>query len=83
MLARLAARTTSLTCWVPLGLPCDEDDLVRLLPHLTSPNDPTTGDTMPVNAFSATAASMLKRATAPPASARPSESELAEALITP
>ncbi|MFD0033056.1 hypothetical protein ACFVJK_33235 [Streptomyces sp. NPDC127172] len=24
-----------------LGLPCDEDDLVRLLPHLTTPDTPT------------------------------------------
>ncbi|MEU2564865.1 histone-like nucleoid-structuring protein Lsr2 [Streptomyces longispororuber] len=39
-----------------LGLPCAEDDLVRLLPHLTTP----AGDSMTVNAFTATAASMLK-----------------------
>ncbi|MFE9679404.1 histone-like nucleoid-structuring protein Lsr2 [Streptomyces sp. NPDC006259] len=49
-----------------LGLPCGEDDLVTLLPHLTTPADSPTGDTMTaetvnaVNAFTATAASMLK-----------------------
>ncbi|MFF8939235.1 histone-like nucleoid-structuring protein Lsr2 [Streptomyces paradoxus] len=42
-----------------LGLPCTEDDLVRLLPHLASSDIPT-GDSMTVNAFTATAASMLK-----------------------
>ncbi|MFH8939638.1 Lsr2 family DNA-binding protein [Streptomyces griseosporeus] len=42
-----------------LGLPCDEDDLVRLLPYLTSPDTPT-GVSMTVNAFTATAASMLR-----------------------
>ncbi|MFD8217578.1 hypothetical protein ACFV2U_28650 [Streptomyces sp. NPDC059697] len=57
-----------------LGLPCGEDDLVRLLPHLSAPDHPTTGDTMPANAFTATAASM---ATAPSTSARPSASRRA------
>lgn len=65
-----------------LGLPCGEDDLVRLLPHLT-PDTPTTGDLMPVNAFTATAASMLKNGDSP-AHVREtlglSENELAEAL---
>ncbi|MFJ8363871.1 hypothetical protein [Streptomyces sp. NPDC093984] len=45
-----------------LGRPCGEDDLVRLLPYLTTPDDSPTGDTMPaetVNAFTATAVSML------------------------
>ena len=40
-----------------LGLPHAEDDLVRLLPHLTTPDSTPTGDPMPVNAFTATAAS--------------------------
>jgi hypothetical protein len=66
-----------------LGLPCGEDDLVRLLPHLTATNTPTTGDTMPANAFTATAASMLTNGDSP-AYVREilglSESELAEAL---
>ncbi|MEV5982853.1 histone-like nucleoid-structuring protein Lsr2 [Streptomyces sp. NPDC052114] len=30
-----------------LGLPCDEDALVRLLPHLTTADHSPTGDTMP------------------------------------
>lgn len=62
-----------------LGLPCGEYDLVTLLPHLP----PTTGDPMPVNAFTATAASMLANGDRP-AHVREilglSESELAEAL---
>ncbi|MGW6602409.1 Lsr2 family DNA-binding protein [Streptomyces sp. NPDC055036] len=66
-----------------LGLPCGEDDLVRLLPHMNTPDDPTTGDPMPVNAFTATAASMLKNGDSP-AHVREtlglSEAELAEAL---
>ncbi|RPK23574.1 Lsr2 [Streptomyces sp. ADI91-18] len=66
-----------------LGLPCGEDDLVTLLPHLTAPDDPTTGVPMPVNAFTATAASMLKNGDSP-AHVRETlglpESELAEAL---
>ncbi|OEJ21808.1 hypothetical protein AR457_40995 [Streptomyces agglomeratus] len=66
-----------------LGLPCGEDDLVRLLPHMNAPDTPTTGDLMPVNAFTATAASMLKNGDSP-AHVREtlglSESELAEAL---
>ncbi|MER8226033.1 histone-like nucleoid-structuring protein Lsr2 [Streptomyces sp. NPDC094143] len=51
-----------------LGLPCGEDDLVGLLPHLTTPADSPTGDTMTtqtVNAFTATAASMLKNGDSP------------------
>ncbi|MFF4138068.1 hypothetical protein ACFY1B_42840 [Streptomyces mirabilis] len=48
-----------------LGLPCDEDDLVRLLPHLTTPDDTPTGDPMPVNAFTATAVSMLNNGDSP------------------
>ncbi|WP_086796508.1 Lsr2 family protein [Streptomyces caniscabiei] len=48
-----------------LGLPCGEDDLVRLLPHLTTPDDTPTGDPMPVNAFTATAASMLNNGDSP------------------
>jgi hypothetical protein len=66
-----------------LGLPCGEDDLVRLLPHLTSPDTPTTGDTMPANAFTATAASMLNNGDSPEHVRETlglSESELAEAL---
>ncbi|MFE2609431.1 histone-like nucleoid-structuring protein Lsr2 [Streptomyces mirabilis] len=66
-----------------LGLPCGEDDLVRLLPRMNTPDDPTTGDPMPVNAFTATAASMLKNGDSP-AHVREtlglSEAELAEAL---
>ncbi|MFI1700643.1 histone-like nucleoid-structuring protein Lsr2 [Streptomyces bobili] len=66
-----------------LGLPCGEDDLVRLLPHLNAPDTPTTGDLMPANASTATAASMLKNGDSP-AHVREtfglSESELAEAL---
>jgi hypothetical protein len=65
-----------------LGLPCDEDDLVRLLPHLTTPDTPT-GDPMPVNAFTATAASMLKNGDSPDQVREIlglSETELAEAL---
>ncbi|MFI1839474.1 Lsr2 family DNA-binding protein [Streptomyces olivaceoviridis] len=51
-----------------LGLPCGEDDLVRLLPHLTTPDDSPTGATMPtetVNAFIATAVSMLNNGDSP------------------
>ncbi|MEV1048675.1 hypothetical protein [Streptomyces sp. NPDC049916] len=65
-----------------LGLPCDEDDLVRLLPHLT-PNTPTPGDPMPVNAFTATAASMLTNGDTPDHvrdTLGLSDSELAEVL---
>ncbi|MGA4844764.1 Lsr2 family DNA-binding protein [Streptomyces sp. G5(2025)] len=64
-----------------LGLPCGEDDLVRLLPHLPAPNTPT-GDSMPATAFTATAASMLRNGDHP-AHVRETlgltESELAEA----
>ncbi|MEU5632117.1 histone-like nucleoid-structuring protein Lsr2 [Streptomyces rishiriensis] len=66
-----------------LGLPCAEDDLVRLLPHLTTPDTPTTGDPMPANAYTATAASMLKNGDSPDHVRETlglSESELAEAL---
>lgn len=51
-----------------LGLPCSEDDLVTLLPHLTTPDTPTTGASMPaetVNAFTATAVSMLNNGDSP------------------
>ncbi|MFH9090475.1 histone-like nucleoid-structuring protein Lsr2 [Streptomyces sp. NPDC017673] len=51
-----------------IGLPCSEDDLVRLLPHLTTPDDSPTGETMPtetVNAFTATAVSMLNNGDSP------------------
>ncbi|AVH61737.1 MULTISPECIES: Lsr2 family DNA-binding protein [Streptomyces] len=67
-----------------LGLPCDEDDLVRLLPHLTTPDDtPTPGDPMPANAFTATAASMLNNGDSPERvrdTLGLSESELADAV---
>jgi hypothetical protein len=65
-----------------LGLPCTEDDLVRLLPHLASPDIPT-GDSMTVNAFTATAASMLKNGDSPEhvrSTLGLSEGELAEAV---
>lgn len=66
-----------------LGLPCGEDDLVRLLPHLSAPDNPTSGDTMPANAFTATAASMLNSGDSPEHVRETlglSESELTEAL---
>ncbi|MGV9883340.1 Lsr2 family DNA-binding protein [Streptomyces sp. NPDC003006] len=67
-----------------LGLPCGEDDLVRLLPHLpTTPDDISTGDTMPANAFTATAASMLANGDSPDHvrdTLGLSENELAEAV---
>ena len=65
-----------------LGLPCGEDDVVRLLPHLATPDAPT-GDPMPVNAFTATAASMLANGDSPEHvrdTLGLSETELAEAL---
>lgn len=65
-----------------LGLSCTEDDLVRLLPHLTSPDTPT-GDSMTVNAFTATAASMLNNGDIPEhvrSTLGLSDSELAEAV---
>ncbi|WMI62029.1 histone-like nucleoid-structuring protein Lsr2 [Streptomyces sp. CRB46] len=66
-----------------LGLPSAEDGLVRLLPHLASPDTPT-GDSMTVvNAFTATAASMLKNGDSPEhvrSTLGLSESELAEAM---
>ncbi|MEH0450148.1 Lsr2 family protein [Streptomyces sp. B21-102] len=48
-----------------LGLPCAEDDLVRLLPHFTTPDTPTTGVPMPANAYTATAVSMLNNGDSP------------------
>ncbi|MET8615863.1 Lsr2 family DNA-binding protein [Streptomyces misionensis] len=48
-----------------LGLPCSEDDLVTLLPHLATPNTPTIGVPMPVSAFTATAVSMLNNGDSP------------------
>ncbi|WP_409239367.1 histone-like nucleoid-structuring protein Lsr2 [Streptomyces sp. PA5.6] len=51
-----------------LGLPCDEDALVSLLPHLATPAHSPTGDTMPaetVNAFTATAVAMLNNGDSP------------------
>ncbi|WJV51796.1 Lsr2 family DNA-binding protein [Streptomyces flavofungini] len=42
-----------------LGLPCSEDDLVTLLPHIPTTDTPKTGAPMPINAFTATAVSML------------------------
>lgn len=69
-----------------LGLPCSEDDLVVLLPHLTTPDTPTTGDTMPaetVNAFTATAVSMLNNGDSPEHVRKTlglSEDELADAV---
>ncbi|MGX1127825.1 hypothetical protein RKD49_007943 [Streptomyces glaucescens] len=69
-----------------LGLPCGEDDLVRLLPHLTNPADSPTGGTRTaetVNAFTATAASMLKNGDSPEHvrdTLGLSEGELADAL---
>ncbi|MET8820505.1 Lsr2 family DNA-binding protein [Streptomyces rochei] len=65
-----------------LGLPSSEDDLVRLLPHRTSPDTPT-GDSMTVNAFTATAASMLRNGDSPThvrTTLGLSESELTEAV---
>ncbi|GAA2426432.1 hypothetical protein [Streptomyces coeruleofuscus] len=65
-----------------LGLPCAEDDLVRLLPHLAS-SDTCTGDSMTVTAFTATAASMLKNGDSPErvrSTLGLSEGELAEAV---
>lgn len=66
-----------------LGLPCSEDDLVALLPHLATPDTPTTGAPMPVNAFTATAVSMLNNGDSPEHVRNTlglSESELADAL---
>ncbi|MFD0008464.1 hypothetical protein ACFVJ4_39665 [Streptomyces sp. NPDC127178] len=67
-----------------LGLPCGEDDLVTLLPHLIAPDDtPTTGDSMSVNAFTATAVSMLNNGDSPEHVRETlglSESELADAV---
>ncbi|MET8724091.1 Lsr2 family DNA-binding protein [Streptomyces misionensis] len=66
-----------------LGLPCSEDDLVTLLPHLATPDTPTTGVPMPVSAFTATAASMLNNGDSPEHvrdTLGLSETELADAL---
>ncbi|MFI5689450.1 hypothetical protein [Streptomyces sp. NPDC051636] len=69
-----------------LGLPCGEDDLVTLLTHLTTPDDSPTGDTMlaeTVNAFTATAVSMLNNGDSPEHvrdTLGLSEGELADAL---
>ncbi|MDW8807549.1 hypothetical protein P1P68_22855 [Streptomyces scabiei] len=66
-----------------LGLPCGEDDLVTLLPHLTTTDTPTTGAPMPANAYTATAASMLNNGDSPEHvrdTLGLTESELADAL---
>ncbi|MEV7076636.1 histone-like nucleoid-structuring protein Lsr2 [Streptomyces sp. NPDC093990] len=66
-----------------LGLPCGEDDLIPLLPHLTTLDDTPTGETMPVNAFTATAVSMLKNGDSPDHvrdTLGLSETELADAI---
>ncbi|WP_309030908.1 Lsr2 family DNA-binding protein [Streptomyces alfalfae] len=67
-----------------LGLPCAEDDLVQLLPHLATPNDTPTGEPMTVNAVNAfTAASMLKNGDSPEhvrSTLGLSEGELTEAV---
>nr|WTB12139.1 Lsr2 family protein [Streptomyces antimycoticus] len=66
-----------------LGLPCGEDDLVRLLPHLPITDTPTTGDLMSAEAFTAVAASMLNNGDTPEhvrSTLGLSESELAEAV---
>jgi len=70
-----------------LGLPCGENDLVLLLPHLHT-DDPETGDPMPAavptnDAFTAVAASMLQSGDSPEHVREIlglSEDELAEAL---
>ncbi|MEU5198533.1 histone-like nucleoid-structuring protein Lsr2 [Streptomyces scabiei] len=66
-----------------LGLPCTEDDLVTLLPHLPTADTPTTGAPMPANAYTATAASMLNNGDSPEHvrdTLGLSESELADAV---
>lgn len=66
-----------------LGLPCTEDDLVTLLPHLPTTDTPTTGAPMPANAYTATAASMLNNGDSPEHvrdTLGLSESELADAV---
>ncbi|GAA2733435.1 Lsr2 family DNA-binding protein [Streptomyces nogalater] len=68
-----------------LGLPCGEDDLVPLLPHLATPATPTTGVPMPVDAVTATATavSMLNNAGSPEhvrETVSLSDAELADAL---
>ncbi|MEV6131933.1 histone-like nucleoid-structuring protein Lsr2 [Streptomyces violaceusniger] len=66
-----------------LELPCGEDDLVRLLPHLPTTDTPTTGAPMPDKAFTAVAASMLNNGDTPEhvrSTLGLSESELAEAV---
>ncbi|MEU3855662.1 histone-like nucleoid-structuring protein Lsr2 [Streptomyces sp. NPDC029554] len=71
-----------------LGLPCTEDDLVRLLPHLTHTDHSPAGESMTSNAFTATAVSMLNKGNAPAyvrSTLGLSDDELAEAvkLATP
>ncbi|MER8160028.1 histone-like nucleoid-structuring protein Lsr2 [Streptomyces sp. NPDC094472] len=66
-----------------LGLPRGEDDLVRLLPHIPTPDTPTTGDLMSDKAFTAVAVSMLNNGDSPEhvrGTLGLSESELAEAV---
>ncbi|GAA3372380.1 hypothetical protein GCM10017744_103640 [Streptomyces antimycoticus] len=66
-----------------LGLPCAEDDLVRLLPHLPTTDAPTTGDLMSAEAFTAVVASMLNNGDTPEhvrSTLGLSESELTEAV---
>ncbi|MEU2440150.1 histone-like nucleoid-structuring protein Lsr2 [Streptomyces rubradiris] len=69
-----------------LGLPCGEDDLVTLLPHLATPDTPTTGVPMPVDPVTATAVSMLTNAGSPEhvrETVSLSDAELADALQHP
>ncbi|MEU6353183.1 hypothetical protein ABZ896_28305 [Streptomyces sp. NPDC047072] len=66
-----------------LGLPCTEDDLVTLLPHLPTADTPMTGAQMTANAFTATAVSMLNNGDSPEHvrdTLGLSESELADAV---
>jgi ribosomal protein L12E/L44/L45/RPP1/RPP2 len=68
-----------------IGVPTDEDTLTTLLPHLSTTDTATTGDTMTTqaNAFTAVAASMLSNGDAPEhvrSTLGLSESELADAL---
>ncbi|MFZ3562840.1 Lsr2 family DNA-binding protein [Streptomyces sp. BH097] len=48
-----------------VGLPGDDNTLTTLLPLLPSPTRPELGDPMPVNAYTATAASMLNNGDSP------------------
>lgn len=66
-----------------LGLPCADDDLVRLLPHLTNPDESPAGEPMTSNAFTATAVSMLDNGDDPEyvrSTLGLSDDELAEAM---